>query len=58
MATISFYQNVVVTDKDKIEEIKQAMKSDDKAYKNVPPAKIDFEAQKENAEKWCSLLKK
>lgn len=42
MATISFYQNLVVTDRNKIEEIRQAMKSDDKAYKNVPPAKIDY----------------
>ena len=58
MATVSFYQNVVIKDSNKIEEVKNAMKSDEKAYKNVPPAKIDFDAQKENAEKWCSLLKK
>ncbi len=58
MAVISFQQNIVITDKDKIEEIKQTMKSDYRPYDNIRPAKIDLDAQKKNAEKWCSLIKK
>lgn len=58
MATISFYQNVVIKDKKKIEEIRNALNSSVRPCSETQTVIADEAKQKEIAKKWFSSLKK
>lgn len=58
MATISFFRNVEIKDKETADRIREELKSDKHAYADLPPAEIDFKKQEEEAKKWLSLSKK
>ena len=58
MATTSFYQNVVIKDKKKIKEIRNALNSSVRPYSEAQTIIADEAKQKEIAKKWFSSLKK
>lgn len=58
MATVSFYQNVVVKDEKKIEEVKNALNSNARPCSENRNFSTNEEEQKEIAKKWFSSLKK
>ncbi len=58
MATISFYQNVVVKDEKKIEEVRNALNSSTRPCSEIRKISTSEEEQKEIAKKWYSSLKK
>ncbi|MDE5799269.1 MAG: hypothetical protein K2H73_09700 [Treponemataceae bacterium] len=58
MATTSFYQNVVIRDKKKIKEIRNALNSNVCPYSEAQTIIADETEQKEIAKKWFSSLKK
>ena len=58
MATVSFYQNVVVKDEKKIEEVKNALNSNTRPCSEIRNFITNEEEQKEIAKKWFLNLKK
>lgn len=58
MATTSFYQNVVIRDKKKIKEIRNALNSSVRPCSEAQSISTDETEQKEIAKKWFSSLKK
>lgn len=58
MATTSFYQNVVIRDKKKIKEIRNALNSSVRPYSEAQSISTNEAEQKEIAKKWFSSLKK
>ena len=51
MATISFIQDVIIKDEEKITEIKIAMNSDNKAFEDIKHS-IDNKREKNFIKKW------
>ncbi len=58
MATVSFYQNVVIKDEKKIKEVQNALNSNTKPCSEMRNISTNEKEQKEIAEKWYSSLKK
>lgn len=58
MATVSFFQNVVVEDEDKINEVREAINGNTRPRTEIKKIDADEEKQREIAEKWYSHLKK
>ncbi len=58
MATVSFFQNVVVKDEKKINEVRNALNSNTRPCSEVKNVNTNEDEQKEIAEKWFSSLKK
>ncbi|MDE7076912.1 MAG: hypothetical protein K2O62_06285 [Clostridia bacterium] len=58
MATVSFFQNVIVEDKEKISEVRKALNSNTRPYSEIKNFDTNEDKQREIAKKWYSSLKK
>ncbi len=58
MATISFFQNVVVDDEKKINEIRNALNSNTRPCSEIEKITANEDEQNEIAKKWFLNLKK
>ncbi len=58
MATISFFQNVVVDDEKKINEIRDALNSNTRPCSEIEKITANEDEQNEIAKKWFLNLKK
>lgn len=58
MATISFFQNVVIEDEKKIKEVRNALNSNTRPCSKIKNIDTNDDEQRKIAEKWYSNLKK
>lgn len=58
MATVSFFQNVIVEDKEKIKEVRKALNSNTRPCSEIKSIDTNEDKQREIAERWYSSLKK